>query len=180
MTTPRYSNTSIILHWLTVLAIIAAFCVVWALDLFDLEDHSKLIVAIHRSCGLLVILLTVARMFCRATGKAGSPAERESLAHKVAVFLGHLGLYGFMLGVPLIGWAKTSAAGKVVALFGIPMPALLPRNRDLADILGDLHENLAYLFLFLIAAHLLIALWHGLIRRDDVLASMLPATKPSP
>ena len=174
MSIARYSVPSILLHWLTVAAIFSAFLLVWSLEWFDFEAQEKAIVFIHKSLGLTVILLTLARVILKVSGNAGTQAERETPLHRIAVALGHLGLYGLMLAAPVLGWLKTSAAGKAVSLFGLPLPALVSKNRDLAEWYGDLHETAAYVFLGLIALHILVALWHGFIRKDSVLYSMLP------
>ena len=174
MSVARYSNPAILLHWLTVAAIFAAFGLVWSLEWFDFEAQEKAIVFVHKSLGMLVILLTLTRAFVKASGNAGTQVERETPLHHAAVLLGHIGLYSFMLVVPVLGWLKTSAAGKAISLFGIPVPALVAKDRNLAEWFGDLHENAAYIFLGMIALHALVALWHGVIRKDGVLYSMLP------
>jgi cytochrome b561 len=45
---------------------------------------------------------------------------------------------------------------------------------DLADVLTDWHAWAAWGLLALLAAHIAAALWHHWVRRDGVLAAMLP------
>ena len=52
------------------------------------------------------------------------------------------------------------------------LPALLAENEDLAHQLEDLHKLLANIFYFLIGFHVLAALYHHFIRKDDTLKRM--------
>ncbi|HET8705416.1 MAG TPA: cytochrome b/b6 domain-containing protein [Pseudomonadales bacterium] len=171
---PRYSSPLIFLHWLTAGSILLAFILVWSLEMFDLEAVEKDVVFIHKSFGLLVIVLTVLRLLVKLSGKGGEgvvdPDPKINLFSK----LGHLGLYGFMFVTPFIGWLKSNAGGREASLFGIPFPTLLEKNRDLADLFGEMHEVTAYLFLALIALHAAAAIWHQVARKDGVMYSMLP------
>ena len=180
VSSPRYSSVSVFIHWVTVTCIFSAFTLVWATEYFDLEDYEKTIIFTHKSLGISVMVLTLLRLAIKLSGRAGDPVEKTDRLHRLATGLGHLGLYGFMLGTPLVGWLKSSAAGKAISLFGIPLPALMAKNRDLADTLGDLHETIAYAFLGLIALHVVAALWHSVIRKDGVMYSMLPVKRLLP
>jgi cytochrome b561 len=62
-----------------------------------------------------------------------------------------------------------------VRLFGfIPLPALAAKGTAWAHSAGDVHDVLLYVLLALIALHVLAALYHHVLRRDDVLRRMLP------
>jgi cytochrome b561 len=65
-----------------------------------------------------------------------------------------------------------------VKLFGLlPLPLLVRPDADLADRLGDLHAATAWVLLALVAVHIGAALWHHAVRRDGVLAAMLPLVR---
>jgi cytochrome b561 len=82
-------------------------------------------------------------------------------------------LYGLMLALPLLGWAMQSAGGYPLVLLGWVLPAIAPQDVDLYAGLRSAHGWLAYLLFASILLHLAAALFHGLIRRDGVLAGML-------
>jgi cytochrome b561 len=66
-----------------------------------------------------------------------------------------------------------SAARYPIVLYGpLRLPPILPHDLTLYAWLRDLHTGLAYLFFATFLAHFAAALFHGLIRRDGVLASM--------
>ncbi|HEY6514843.1 MAG TPA: cytochrome b/b6 domain-containing protein [Steroidobacteraceae bacterium] len=75
---------------------------------------------------------------------------------------------------PLIGWAMLSAGGYPVMLgSALHLPPISPANPLAFAILRHLHAWLAMLLFVTFLAHLAAALYHGLIRRAGVLASML-------
>ena len=53
------------------------------------------------------------------------------------------------------------------------MPALLAENKDLAHQLEDLHGGIGEAFYWVIGLHVLAALYHHLVRRDDTLRRMV-------
>lgn len=169
-----YARSFIFLHWLTALMVALAFLLIEAKEYFDLEDWETAIVYVHKSAGMCVLILMLARITMKVSGGSGARQRQLSPLLERLGDITHWMIYVLMLAVPLTGWLKVSAAGKAIALFGIPVPALMVKNRDLADSFGTAHEVLAYLFLGMIALHLAAALWHGFIRKDTVLYSMLP------
>lgn len=85
-------------------------------------------------------------------------------------------LYALLFALPLLGLALSGARGNPVTLFGLgPLPALLQRDLDLADVLADYHVWAAWALLALVSLHALAALWHHFVHRDPVLTAMLPA-----
>ena len=87
----------------------------------------------------------------------------------------HWLLYALMLLMPLSGWAMLSAAGYPVTLLeGLQLPPIMPRDAALFATLRSAHHWLALLLFATFLLHLAAALFHGLVRRDGVLASMAP------
>jgi cytochrome b561 len=83
-------------------------------------------------------------------------------------------LYVLMLVIPLVGWAMLSAGGYPVMLgTSLRLPPIFPVNAVAFAILRHAHAWLAMLLFLTFLAHLGAALYHGLIRRDGVLWSMI-------
>jgi cytochrome b561 len=69
----------------------------------------------------------------------------------------------------------SSAKGFQTLYFGVlPIPDLLGKDKDLGDLLRDVHATLNFLLAAVVAGHVGAALKHHLIDRDDVLRRMLP------
>ena len=175
----RKSRLTIAAHWLSALTVVAAFALAWLREQVDSDAQGALLLNWHRQCGLLVLLLLVVRLFERWRWVAHDELERLPLPMHVAAVVTHWLLYALLLAMPLLGWAMTNAQGHAVQLWqAIPLPTLVALDPDLADSLQEWHELGADALLGLVGLHALAALWHHCVRRDGVLASMLPGVRP--
>jgi cytochrome b561 len=86
-------------------------------------------------------------------------------------------LYILMLSTPVIGYLMSNAADKPISFFGLArLPAIIAPDKDLAELLGEAHELLAFTMLTLVGLHVAGALKHRFFDRDpdtDVLKRML-------
>jgi len=90
-------------------------------------------------------------------------------------------LYLLMFGLPLIGWGMLSAAGDPIVLFGrTHLPPIVPRSAGLYELLRTAHTVFAYLFFFMVLAHLSGVLVHAIVIRDGILRRMTwPPARPT-
>jgi len=159
------------IHWFTVLAVTAVFISVFVGS--DLEDpaQKKLIISLHQSLGLSVLLLNGLRLLWRWTHPF--PSLVNDRVKRIAGHSNHLMVYSLLIAQPLLGWAYVSARGRVPALWGIRLPALLEKNRELADQIHVWHEWAGWALLALIGLHSAAALYHHFVVRDGVLRRMV-------
>jgi cytochrome b561 len=159
-----------LIHWMTLLAVIAAVALALGRDWVSDDDLTEAMLTWHRSAGVAVLALTLLRLALRpfSPGPAHPMSRRARLASKGA----HLLMYGFLIGVPVVGWLMSNAHGAAVSIGSLQLPTLLARDHDLADTLGELHEAGAFAFMALIGLHAAAALWHHHFQKDDVLRSM--------
>ena len=91
----------------------------------------------------------------------------------------HYAFYVILIVLPLLGWAVASGFGATPYLLGvIPLPALIAKNKPLADMVGGVHGTLALAPLAVIALHVAGALYHRFVKRDGVFQRMLPFGVP--
>jgi cytochrome b561 len=172
---PRHHNLTIALHWTTFGIIVLAVCSVLLRDVVEASEVRLLLLNLHRSMGVAILLLVVARLITRFRISSEHVSVSLPKGIRLVSLAAHAMLYLFLLALPITGWLFSNAAGKAVSLFGlVDLPALIAKNRDVADQLGGVHETLAWLFIALISAHAGAALWHHYWRKDHVLRSMLP------
>ncbi|WP_095167835.1 cytochrome b [Pseudomonas sp. Irchel 3H3] len=162
-----------LLHWLMALLVIAMLFIGAGMVASVSERHEWLI-HLHKPLGVAILLLVIVRLFVRfSTRQPPLPADLpgwQVLAAKAS----HGLLYALMLILPVLGWAMISAAGDPVTLgIGLQLPAIVPANAALFAFLRRAHGYLAYLLFLTVLLHLAAALFHGWIRRDGVLQSML-------
>lgn len=141
------------------------------------SDPREAMKALHFMLGLSVLLLLTVRIYARVASPAPVITPALSTTQNLAAKLGHLALYIFMIVMPVLGWALLSAAGKPIPFFGLELPALIAENKELAKSLKEIHETVGELGYYLIAIHVLAALYHHHIRKDDTLTRMLPIKK---
>jgi cytochrome b561 len=85
-------------------------------------------------------------------------------------------LYALTLATVLIGWllAGVQETPIVPVAFGVvPMPSPLTLSHAAEDFLEEAHELAAYALIALAGIHMLAALWHHYVLRDNTLRRML-------
>jgi cytochrome b561 len=171
----RYSKPIVIMHWLTLVLLIAVFGFIEGREFFEKGTEGReLMKSIHYMLGLTVLLVVILRIYFRFTGHvpAITPAPNP-ISQFLAKSL-HLVFYLLMIGMPIAGWLMLSAAGKPIPFFGLELPALIGENENLADQIKDAHKAVGNFAYYLIAAHALAGLYHHYVRRDNTLRRILP------
>jgi cytochrome b561 len=182
METPsRYTGTAVWLHWgIAVLVLGGAALGMVTADL-PFSPRQLQWISYHKWVGVTVFMLTAARLSWRLWHPvpalpASMPAWQQHIAQAT-----HLLFYVLTLLIPIIGWLQSSASGAQVVYFGVvPLPDLVNKNKELAELLRIVHRNFGYGLLSLIAVHAGAALKHHVTDRDDVLVRMLPFLKAPP
>jgi len=171
----RYSTVSLTLHWLTAALVVTQVLLISAHEATD-GPLSREFVNIHKSVGLTILVLTLARLAWRVANPAIPLPDRVPRWQKLLARATHVLFYVFLLAMPLVGWAASSASGRDILYFGLFEWPLLPvgGGRDTARDLMDLHETAAKGLYVLIFLHVAGALKHHFIDRDNVLHRMLP------
>lgn len=177
-TTNRFSATTIGLHWLMLILLIAVYSCIELRELYPKgSDPREALKTWHFMLGLSVLALVGLRIYARLVSATPpitpEPARWQSLVAKST----HVALYGLMIGMPLLGWMILSAAGKPIPFFGLELPALVAKNKALADLLKEVHETIGVLGYYLIGIHAIAALYHHYVLKDDTLSRMLPLKK---
>jgi len=174
---PKYPKIMIVMHWITLAAVVIGVVAIYTRGLVEGRALRSGLLDLHRSCELVVLVTVTLRMafyfYARRRVQHDLPASLKFIGG-----INHLALYLLMFTLPIIGWVQSNARGQTVEFFGLALPTLMSRDRDLADVLGTYHQWTAWIFFVLIFAHAAAALWHHFLRRDTVLPSMLPLTKP--
>ncbi len=172
----RFDQTSITLHWLTVLLIVVQFASIWAHE--AVGHHSNLaaeLLSLHRSAGVLTWVVVVARL-CWRRYFAYLPPFPPSMPkfQQLIAKANECGLYVLLLAMPITGLARVLLRGKPFELFIWEIPALLEPDPAVRSVFMQAHVIGAEALMLLIALHAGAALFHRLVLRDGVLQRMLP------
>ena len=88
----------------------------------------------------------------------------------------HAAFYVLLFSMPLTGWLMSSAKNYSVSWFGLlTWPNLISKNESAFDALREIHDVLSWFLLGLAILHVLAALKHHFVGKDDVLRRMLPS-----
>lgn len=161
------------MHWLTATLILVVFGLALSREIAESKELRQALLTWHRNIGLTIFALVWLRAALRLRHRAPDHALHK-LVRWMAT-LGHAALYVALLGLPALGYALACSRAGQVAWFGLPLPSLLERDRDVAETFEAWHGTAGWLMLGLIGVHAFMALWHHYRLRDDVLRSMLPA-----
>ncbi|MDX3899839.1 MAG: YceI family protein [Sphingobium sp.] len=170
--TARYSRLAMALHWMIAAALAFQIGVGWGLE--HLSARGFALYQVHKSVGITILALTLLRIVVRYWKPRPAPAEggfTGALAKAV-----HLGLYLFMLGAPLTGWALVSTAKVKVPtlIFGVlPLPHL-PLSTNSHEIFEGGHGLFAWIGIALLALHVAGAVRHQWMIGDGLIWRMVP------
>lgn len=171
----RYTRTAITLHWAIALLIFATFPLGVYMHELPLSPDKLRLYSYHKWIGVTIFLLAALRVIWRSTHRPPLLPDAMPRWEKLAANTVHYLLYALILAVPLSGWLMSSAKGVQTVWFGVlPLPDLLAKNKALGDLLKEVHEILNFALLGLVLAHIGAALKHQFIRRDGILARMIP------
>ncbi len=191
-TPSRYTKTAIILHWLIAIFIALMFGLGWfmadlpkeapkqmAYDLFDLGVYTWQLAEeasprtfyfnLHKSLGLTVLALIVLRVLWRITHTPPAALSSYKAIEKKVATATHHSLYLLMLAVPVTGLIMAINSKYGVKWFGIDVIAGLD-NKPVRDFFECTHEFVGIVLLVLIGIHLLGALKHKFIDKDDTMS----------
>jgi cytochrome b561 len=171
-----FDQVTRLMHWLTAGLMLCVFVLAFSIDLATSQASHTAFLQLHRSVGLTVWVVTWFRLAWRHFAKYPDWPSDMSQAMRVVAMASEYALYALLLAQPALGIFQTNAHGDHVNLFFIgQLPALIVKNRALAQQLLSVHKAVGFSLLGLIALHVSAALFHHFWRRDDILTAMLPA-----
>jgi cytochrome b561 len=131
----------------------------------------------HKLGGFVLLWIVVARLAYRFS--KGAPADEPTLEpwQKAVSHLTHWGMYGLLLAVPVLGWIAVSLYPALGIPGGFNLPALVSPDQKMSETVFKLHKAGAILLALAVLAHVGAALFHHVIRKDNVLRRMLPGLK---
>jgi len=171
----RYSRRARVLHWLTFVLVAAAYASINLRKVFERgSDERLLAVESHFMFGIAVLLVAVPRLLSRFGEHAPPIAPPPPLWMLLSGWITHGLLYAFLIVQPVLGIVMRLAEGKGI---GLPftervIPSFFGTHQALAEILESAHVWLGEAFYWVIGLHILAALFHLPVRRDNVVQRM--------
>ncbi|MDK3072931.1 cytochrome b/b6 domain-containing protein [Sedimentitalea sp. JM2-8] len=189
----RFGAVTKTLHWLTALMILIVIPLGlianrMAQEAFapgtteDLLNRSLLLFSLHKTVGVAIFLLSLARISWAFLQPAPGPLPETPRIQMLAARTIHWLLYGSLLLVPLTGWLHHSAAtgfAPILWPFGQSLP-FVPPSEALASVFAGLHIVLQRVLVLAILLHVAGAFLHHFAYRDATLLRMWPGRSEIP
>ncbi len=175
-TPERYSSKARWLHWLMAVLIVLAYTLILSRSEFGKGSELRMfVVQSHFWVGLLILALAFFRVAERRRHTPpGITPPLEGLL-RTAATLSHYLLYAFLFAQPLLGLFTVliEKGALPIPLTQLLIPSPFPVSDRFAESLEDLHKLLGSIFYYVIGLHVIAAIWHHFVRKDNTLKRMV-------
>ena len=165
----QYSKRSAFIHWLIFLLVIAALYLGHNLDESKNTAQKLSMFPVHFLIGDLVLLLVLLRIYFRKKDGEPAPANANPLLNKIAAGT-HVLLNLSLIAVTVSGMATAATSGVIEALKKGD-PNLIP-DFEKVDA-KEFHELFIGIMLLLVAFHVVAALYHQFVVKDNLLRRIM-------
>lgn len=176
MTAARYHGVAIALHWLVAALVFGQLALGWWM--IGLPDLPRGIQApwfnLHKSIGLTIALLVLARLAWRAAHPAPPLPLSLPRWQARAARWNHAALYTCLVLLPLSGYLGSTFSGYPIKYFGMTLPGWGWSAPALKSFFSAVHFSVVLLLMALLALHVSAALRHLFVTRDGVFWRMWP------
>ena len=174
-TTRAWGALSKALHWLIVLLIIGQWVIAERADELPLGGEKLRTLALHKSLGMTILGLAIIRLVWRWLNPVPTLQGLAARWERLLAGIAHVLLYALIFAMPLSGWLMSSARNFPVSWFGLfQFPDLISPDKRAYEFLHELHEQLFAALMIVALLHVVGALKHHFIDRNEVLKRMLP------
>lgn len=172
----HFSSTAKFLHWSVAGLIVSQYVLAKLAENAKYHDQvleQLALLANHKSVGLTILALAAIRIAYRLKVPAPSlPSNALEWQRRVSK-VSHVLLYSFLFALPISGWLMSSAKSYSVSWFNlIALPDFVLPNESLAANLHMVHHYLAEALFVIALIHILAALKHHFVDKDEVLVRM--------
>jgi len=168
-----YGTVSKIFHWVISPLVIVMLIVGYFMMDISSQSWKMTTVNLHKLTGIVILGLMVARLIWALNNPKPKLPSGTSFIEHLAEWSVHFLLYALIIVQPIVGWVGSVAGGYVphVGSFLLNLP--IQKSKDLSDLCFKIHNTLAVVIIVVVSLHVLAALYHHFIRRDNVLKRML-------
>ena len=170
----EYGIVSQCLHWITVILVFIQIVLGHIGADLPLGMQRLIILSRHKSVGMTIFMLVILRIIWRLINKVPELPPNMTRLNRSIALITHWSFYILLVCMPIAGWISSSASNLSVSWFGLfTWPDLVEPDKHLADIAKTTHIFLSWVLVSLITLHILAALKHHFIDKDNILLRML-------
>jgi cytochrome b561 len=163
------------IHWFVVVAVISQLTIGFIFaGLPENDPAAGTLFGIHTSIGVIILITMLTRFLWRQANPVPDLPDTLSSGQKKLAIANHWALYALLIGLPLAGYLMVNAGGFPVPFFGIDLPVVIQKDKNLGDIFLFLHVWGAFVLIGLMLLHVAAALRHEFLLKDNTLRRMTP------
>lgn len=173
----KYGVISKLIHWTITGLFIYLFYL--ALNMTGMESSSEkwTMYGEHKQFGILVGILVLFRLAWKFSNVSPEYPQKDAVLQKRLASLTHFFLYFIMIMFPVSGYIMSMSGGHGINFFGYALPNLVGKNESIGGFFHSIHGWLEYATYFVVGLHVVGALYHHFVKKDNVLTRMLPFGK---
>jgi len=169
----RYDAFSVLMHWTTVVLVLAPFALAhtWG---FASKPTRHVMIVTHMSLGITLSAVLIVRIFWRLIPGHQTPAASSGPLEMAAKAVHYL-LYLLLVSEAVLGFVLRWSGKEAMSFFGLLIPPpFAPTDKATHEAIGQAHNIVGWTIIAVAGLHAAAALYHHLVLRDDVLRRMLP------
>lgn len=174
-TETQYGSVTKFLHWFLIVTVILMLCIGFFYEDLPSRAMRGWLMWFHKSLGITILVAVVLMLFWRFCNPKPKWPENMPLWEQYLARITHTLLYLVIILMPIAGWTMSTAANKAPRFFGlfVARAPMVPINKHLARTASHMHEILGWTIVVLLAIHVLGALKHHFIDKNNILKRML-------
>ena len=171
-----YTTAARLLHWLTVLLVLATIPVGLTMVQEGLARPTQdTLFIFHKNVGVLILVIVLTRLIVRAVSPPPPLPDSIPGWQRRIAGASHALLYVLLIVMATSGYVRVRAGGfPVEGLDALGVPRLVPVSKPLEERAIAIHHTAIYGLIALIFLHFGAAMQHLLVRRDGVFFRMWP------
>ncbi|ROS01983.1 cytochrome b561 [Sinobacterium caligoides] len=167
-----FGLTTKMIHWAMFILILMTIVGGYQLDGMPDGDAKWAAFDEHKSFGALILILALARLVWRFINVVPTFDSLTASEHRKAVAMQWL-LYLLFIAQPLSGVIMSQAGGRPVSFFGLfNLPTIVAESKAIGSFAHSLHLWVWIALSVAIGLHILAALRHQFILKNDVLSKI--------
>lgn len=171
-TTNSYGLVAKLLHWIIGIMFIGMITIGFVMSSFEDPVIKGKVYNLHKATGVLLLFLVSLRFLWMLINiKVLLPSELPQW-QKIAATVNINALYLLMFLMPISGLAMSILSGRSIDMYGLFTINSFVQDATLAKVFYAIHMNSAIILAGLVILHILAAIYHHFIRKDNVLRRM--------
>jgi cytochrome b561 len=138
-------------------------------------DLRTFVIQSHFWVGIVVLIMAFFRVAERRRHTPPGITPPLQRALRLAGNLSHYALYAFLFAQPLLGLFTVllERGALPIPLTHLTIPAPFAIDKGMAETLEECHVLLGTIFYYVIGLHVIAAVWHHFVRKDNTLRRMV-------